>query len=452
MVRSCNHKVLALYYMLLGIGSLVLGSILSIAIRLELSTSSPSLIGSPAYYNLGITVHGLVMIFFVLMPSIFSGLGNYFIPILLGTPEIVFPRLNNASLVLSYIALFLLLLSLLAEAAYGAGWTLYPPLSTYPIGSTLIIVLSLLLSGIGTLLTCANFTLTSLGMLYLVDLLVPACIITSIMLLLSLPVLTAGLLLLVLDCTIGSGFYSAPLGGDPILYQHLFWFFGHPEVYIIILPAFGAVSQLLSSTTYSLVFGSQSMLLAMCSIAIVGFFVWSHHMYTVGLEVETNLYFTIATLLIAIPTGTKVYNWLSLYAGSTYSLPSIASSLPLLFIIIFVFGGATGVILGDNVLDLALHDTYYVVAHFHYILSIAAVLGLLAALVLYFYLYSTLPTALVLALLTSWNSTFFPQYYLGFNTMPRRVAEYTDALQGWNIVSTVGAICTTLLLLSIPMY
>ena len=341
-----------------------------------------------------------------------------------------------------------MLLALLTEYSIGPGWTVYPPLSLYPVNTTVLVILGLAVSGLGTLITSINYILTAFHTLILADLFVPAMVITSVMLVFVLPVLTGALLLIISDMYFNTIFWKGIINGnsgDPVLYQHLFWFFGHPEVYILIIPAFGIINQVLSIITQSYIFGFKSMILAIISIATFGNLVWAHHMFTVGLEVETSIYFTIATLIIAVPTGTKLYNWLSMYTASLTPLINII----LLFIIIFVSGGCTGLVLANNIIDLALHDTYYVVSHFHYILSIAAVLGLIAGVVVYHNMYNVLNPITLLSLLVSWNITFFPLYFLGFNVMPRRIMDYPDYLNGWNYISSLGSVLTVLTLLSI---
>lgn len=430
--------------------SLVAGVIFSLIIKIELYESGNRIISSDNlnFYNLDITLHGLIMIFFVLMPGLFGGLGNYLVPIYVGSPEIIFPRLNNCSVVFTSLSLVIMLLALLTEYSIGPGWTVYPPLSLYPVNTTVLVILGLTVSGLGTLITSINYTLTAFHTLILADLFVPAMVITSIMLIFVLPVLTGALLLIISDMYFNTIFWKGIINGnsgDPVLYQHLFWFFGHPEVYILIIPAFGVINQVLSIITQSYIFGFKSMILAIISIATFGNLVWAHHMFTVGLEVETSIYFTIATLIIAVPTGTKLYNWLSMYTANLTPFINII----LLFIVIFVSGGCTGLVLANNIIDLALHDTYYVVSHFHYILSIAAILGLIAGVVVYHNMYNVLNPITLLTLLVSWNITFFPLYFLGFNVMPRRIMDYPDYLNGWNYISSLGSVITVLTLLSI---
>jgi len=380
------------------------------------------------------------------MPALFGGIGNHFLPIYVGSPEIIFPRLNNLSILLLVVSYIILILALVAEYGIGSGWTLYPPLSIYPVNTTIVLIASLFIVGLSSLVTSINYVCTVTHTLIMSDLFNPSVVITAVMLILVLPVLTGALLLVASDLYINTMFFRGIINGqsgDSVLYQHLFWFFGHPEVYIIILPGFGVINQIMSLLTQVYIFGMKSMLLALISIASVGFIVWAHHMFAVGLEIETNIYFTVATLLIAIPTGTKLYNWLSMYNGNISPLMNIV----LLFIIIFLLGGVTGIILANNVIDLALHDTYYVVAHFHYILSIAAILSLIAGVVIYHHLYTILTIYALITLLISWNITFFPLYFLGFNLMPRRIMDYPDYLNGWNYISSLGSILTVLTLL-----
>merc|ERR1712093_236515 len=332
------------------------------------------------FYNVSITLHGLLMIFFLVMPGLFGGFGNYFVPIFIGSPEVVYPRVNNLSILIIPISYILVIFSILTEFGGGGGWTLYPPLSTSLMSlspsSTAYILYGLLMSGISSCLTSINFFTTIINMR-------SYSMMLNIMPLLPLPVLSGALLMLLADLHYNTVFFDPTFGGDPVLYQHLFWFFGHPEVYILIIPAFGIISMVISGIPQKIIFGNQSMILAMSCISILGSVVWGHHMYTVGLESDTRAYFTAVTMLISLPTGTKIFNWLCTYLGNAPLLQIRTSSalFGLIFLLMFTIGGSTGVILGNAAVDIALHDTYYVVAHFHFVLSLGAVIGLLSGII-----------------------------------------------------------------------
>merc|ERR1711886_16221 len=345
------------------------------------------------FFNISITLHGLLMIFFLVMPGLFGGFGNYFAPIFQGSPEVVYPRINNFSILILFPSYLLLILSLISEFGGGTGWTLYPPLSTSFMSlspsSTALLLFGLLMSGISSSLTSLNFWITILNLrsysltLKTMPLFPWALLITGGMLLLALPILSGALLMVLADLHSNSLFFDPVFGGDPVLYQHLFWFFGHPEVYILIIPAFGIISMIISGVSYKIIFGNQSMIFAMSCISLLGSIVWGHHMYTVGLETDTRAYFTGVTILISLPTGTKIFNWLSTYLGNPplLQLRTSSSFFALLFLLMFTIGGSTGVILGNAAVDLALHDTYYFVAHFHFVLSLGAVIGLLSGII-----------------------------------------------------------------------
>merc|ERR1712232_398039 len=415
--------------------------------------------------NVSITLHGLLMIFFLVMPGLFGGFGNYFVPVFLGSPEVVYPRVNNFSILVLFLSYLFLILSSISEFGGGTGWTLYPPLSTSfmslspsSIGN---IIIGLLISGISSCLTSLNFWVTTLNLrsysltLKTMPLFPWAILITAAMLLLTLPVLSGALLMVLADLHSNTLFFDPVFGGDPVLYQHLFWFFGHPEVYILIIPAFGIISIIISGVSQKIIFGNQSMIFAMSCISLLGSVVWGHHMYTVGLETDTRAYFTGVTILISLPTGTKIFNWLSTYLGNPPLLQLRTSSalFGLIFLLMFTIGGATGVILGNAAVDLALHDTYYVVAHFHFVLSLGAVIGIFTGTVFYgsliigdflsspssyLSLYHLVLTFIGILL------TFSPMHFVGFNVMPRRIADFPDSFHSWNFLSSIGSGITLL--------
>jgi len=402
------------------------------------------------------------MIFFLVMPGLFGGFGNYFVPIFIGSPEVVYPRVNNLSILIIPISYILVIFSILTEFGGGRGWTLYPPLSTSLMSlspsSTGYILYGLLMSGISSCLTSINFFTTIINMrsynmtLNTMPLLSWAIFITGVMLILTLPILSGGLIMLLADLHYNTVFFDPIFGGDPILYQHLFWFFGHPEVYILIIPAFGIISIIISGIAQKIIFGNQSMILAMSCISILGSVVWGHHMYTVGLESDTRAYFTAVTMLISLPTGTKIFNWLCTYLGNPPLLQIKTSSalFGLIFLLMFTIGGSTGIILGNAAVDIGLHDTYYVVAHFHFVLSLGAVIGLLSGII--FFQEKIVGSNNFLPSSSSYNSiyhlvctffgillTFTPMHFLGFNVMPRRIPDFPDYFNSWNYLSSIGS-------------
>merc|ERR1712144_186194 len=406
--------------------------------------------------------HGLIMIFYLVMPALFGGFGNYFVPIFQGSPEVVYPRVNNLSILVLFLSFLLIVISIISEFGGGTGWTLYPPLSTSFMSlspsSVAYLIFGLLIAGISSCLTSINFFTTIINMrsysmtLNTMPLFPWAILITAAMLLLVLPVLTGALLMLLADLHYNTVFFDPVFGGDPVLYQHLFWFFGHPEVYILIIPAFGIISIVISGIAQKIIFGNQSMILAMSCISILGSVVWGHHMYTVGLESDTRAYFTAVTMLISLPTGTKIFNWLCTYLGNAPLLQIRTSSalFGLIFLLMFTIGGSTGVILGNAAVDIALHDTYYVVAHFHFVLSLGAVIGLLSGIM--FFQEKILGSNNFLSSSSSSNSiyhlvstffgillTFTPMHFLGFNVMPRRIPDFPDYYNSWNYLSSIGS-------------
>lgn len=455
-LTSVSAKDISILYFIYGIFSFIIGSILSLFIRLELSIPGNHYINSSNYgniYNLIITSHAIIMIFYAVMPLTVGGFGNYLVPIMIGTHDMSFPRLNNISFWLLMPSLLLIYLSGFIETGVSTGWTVYTPLSSL-IGtnnnSVDIAIIALHLAGLSSLLSSINFITTILMMrlqglkLYLIPLFVWSILITTILLLLSLPILASALTMLLTDRLINTSFYDNSLGGDNLLYQHLFWLFGHPEVYILIIPAFGIISEVISRFTNKEIFGSISMIYAMVSIAILGFAVWAHHMYTVGLDVDSKAYFTAATLTIAVPTGIKIFSWLAtIFNGKLlYEIPIYYA---LSFLFLFTIGGLSGVLLANGSLDIAYHDTYFVVAHFHYVLSMGVLFALLAG---YFY-WSPLIIGLIynknLSLVQFWtlfigvNFTFFPMHFLGLSGMARRIADYPEDYGNLNFVISIGS-------------
>uniref|UniRef100_UPI001D12DE47 cytochrome c oxidase subunit I n=1 Tax=Dipterophagus daci TaxID=2800156 RepID=UPI001D12DE47 len=451
-IYSTNHKIIGSMYFIWGTWTSILGISLSNLIRFEIN-SMESIFENKTSYNVMITAHAFIMIFFLVMPITMGGFGNWLLPLMILAPDMAFPRLNNFSFWILFPSMMMFLSSMFMKIGVMAGWTIYPPLtllSSHSDYSMELTILSLHLAGISSIFSSINFITTTLTMnsmqINKISLFVWSINFTSILLILTLPILASSITMLLFDRNFNTSFYDPLGGGDPILFQHLFWFFGHPEVYVLILPGFGLISHIIYQMNNKMsMFSHMSMILAMATISILGMLVWAHHMFSTSLDIDSRIYFSIITMTIGIPTGIKVFNWL--ITLNTESIKMNSSMMwTISFIYLFSLGGYTGVILANASIDIILHDTYYVVAHFHYVLSMGIMFAIMASFIYWYPIITSLNLNENHLNINFWmsfisvNMTFFPHHMLGLNAMPRRYSDFPMPFISWNMMSSLGSV------------
>jgi cytochrome c oxidase subunit I len=448
-LTTTNHKDIGTMYLVFSLAMFLIGGLMALVIRAELFQPGLQLV-DPGFFNQMTTMHALIMVFGAVMPAT-VGLANWMIPMQIGAPDMALPRMNLFSFWLLFFAFMLLLSTLfLPGGAPAAGWTLYPPLVLQTGDAFPVAVFAIHLMGASSIMGSINVIVTIMNMrapgmtLLKMPLFTWSWLITAYLLILVMPVLAGGVTMLLTDHFFATSFFNPAGGGDPVLFQHIFWFFGHPEVYIMILPAFGIVSEIIQTFSRKPIFGYDAMVYAIASIAFLSFIVWAHHMFTVGMPLAGQLFFMLSTMLIAIPTGVKVFNWTAtMWRGSISFEPPMLFAIAFLFL--FTIGGFSGLMLAIAPADLQYHDTYFVVAHFHYVLVPGAVFAIMAAVYYWLPKWTGHMYDMKLANFHFWMSTifvnvlFFPQHFLGLAGMPRRIPDYATQFADWNMVSTIGA-------------
>jgi len=440
---TTNHKDIGTLYLWFSFAMFLIGGAMAMVIRAELFQPGMQIV-EPEFYNQMLTLHGLIMVFGAVMPA-FVGLANWLVPMMVGAPDMALPRMNNLSFWILPFAFFILLSSLFMEGgAPTFGWTTYaPPSVTFFIFAVHIMGASSIMGSINVIVTIMNMRAPGMTLMKM-PLFVWSWLITAYLLIAVMPVLAGAVTMMLMDIHFGTSFFNAAGGGDPVLFQHIFWFFGHPEVYIMILPAFGIASHIIETFSRKQLFGYASMVWAMASIAILSFVVWAHHMFTVGLPLAAELFFMWATMLIAVPTGVKVFNWVTtMFKGSiTYETPMLFA---IAFVVLFTIGGFSGLMLAITPADFQYHDTYFVVAHFHYVLVPGSIFSIMAAVYYWIPKWTGNMYDERLGKLHFWlsfigvNVTFFPQHWIGLAGMPRRIPDYALQFADWNMISSVGA-------------
>ena len=448
-ITTTNHKDIGTLYLWFSFIMFLVGGAMALVIRAELFQPGLQVV-DPQFFNSMTTLHGLIMVFGAVMPAA-VGLANWLVPMMIGAPDMALPRLNNWSFwLLPFAALLLVITLFLPGGAPAGGWTMYPPLTLQTGDAFPFLIFSVHLLGMSSIMGSINIIATILNMrapgmtLMKMPLFVWTWLITAFLLVAVMPVLAGAVTMMLTDKFFGTSFFLAAGGGDPVMFQHIFWFFGHPEVYIIILPSFGVISQIIPTFARKPLFGYSSMVYATASIAFLSFIVWAHHMYTVGMPLAGQLYFMYATILISVPTGVKVFNW-----TATMWRGSMTFETPMLFavgsVILFTIGGFTGLMMGVAPADYQYHDTYFIVAHFHYTLVSGAVVGIIGA--VYYWLPKWTGRMYDEKLgkwhfwltIISFNVTFFPQHFIGLAGMPRRIPDYALQFTDYNMISTFGA-------------